>query len=207
MCNATTRQRDGALPCVWSYRDSSLEKHWHFPVTLSKSGPDNSKRTPRYTQLAALLADGAAGGVAAVLAVRTRAWQSMIAKDNRNRTTSRQNSARVLAPRKAPRGVQILHSARPFPHRDRLSSKALSFTLPRQPFAARAVSPAKDVFAACPTYLVDLNSVLTAGRFAGGRGGSYQPRLPLLRHRARGPRAGLGPGGCRQNDCLNPSCW
>jgi hypothetical protein len=32
------------LPCVWSYRDHSLEKDWRFPVKLSKSGPDKSKR-------------------------------------------------------------------------------------------------------------------------------------------------------------------
>ena len=32
------------LPCVWTYRDSSLEKDWRFPFKLSKSGPDKSKR-------------------------------------------------------------------------------------------------------------------------------------------------------------------
>ena len=32
------------LPCVWTYRDRSLEKDSHFPVKLSKWGPDKSKR-------------------------------------------------------------------------------------------------------------------------------------------------------------------
>lgn len=30
-------------PCVLSYRDRCLEKDRHFPVKLSKYGPDNSK--------------------------------------------------------------------------------------------------------------------------------------------------------------------
>jgi hypothetical protein len=32
------------LPCVWTYRDRSLEKDWCFPFKLPKSGPDKSKR-------------------------------------------------------------------------------------------------------------------------------------------------------------------
>ena len=34
----------GTIPCAWTYRDRSLEKDWRFPVELSKSGPDKSKR-------------------------------------------------------------------------------------------------------------------------------------------------------------------
>ena len=33
-----------AAPRVWTYRDRSLEKKSRFPVKLSRSGPDKSKR-------------------------------------------------------------------------------------------------------------------------------------------------------------------
>ena len=32
------------LPYIWTYRDRSLEKYSRFPVKLSKSGSDKSKR-------------------------------------------------------------------------------------------------------------------------------------------------------------------
>ena len=128
LCNATTRQRDGALPCVWSYRDSSLEKYWHFPVTLSKSGPDNSKRTPRYTRLAALLADGAAGGSTAVLAVRT--WQSM--------------GQKIIAIAQ-PRGK----TRQEFWHRAKHRAGSKSCTAPGRFFTAIALAP-KPLASLCP---------------------------------------------------------
>ena len=33
------------VPCVWTYRDRSLEKDWRFPFKLSNIGPDKSKRS------------------------------------------------------------------------------------------------------------------------------------------------------------------